>query len=152
MSAINKLSTVTALSSGDLVALFSNSNGTDVAATLATLVAFIQSSLTTGDKPIAQYAAPNATGFSVTITPVTTGADVWLLLTPAAGYAAGTIVLPASPVEGQEIEVTCTQSVTTLTVSLNGAAAAYGAPSTLAANAIFRMRYVSITNAWYLIP
>ena len=154
MSSIDKLTRVGAndLSGGDLLAIFSGALGNDAAVALNAFVTWIQSQLTSGDKPLVQYAAPNATGFSVSIAPATTGGDVWLLLTPAAGYAAGTIVLPALPVDGQTVEVTCTQAVTALTIGGNGAAAVYGAPTTLAANAVFRLRFASVTNSWYLIP
>ena len=97
-----------------------------------------------------QYSAPNATGFSVTISPTVTGGSVWLLLTPAAGYAAGTIVLPASALDGQEILVSCTQAVTTLTVSGNGHTV-NGAPTALAANSFFRLRYDGVFAAWYRV-
>lgn len=152
MSAIQKLSKLSSLSAGDLFPIFSQGLGSDAAATLATLVTFIQGQLTEAGDFITQYAAPNATGFSVTVAPVVTGGDVYLLLTPAAGYAAGTVVLPAaaSCVDGQQVLVSCTQSVTTLTVSGNGATV-NGAPSTLAANGFFRLRFDGVFDAWYRI-
>lgn len=93
-----------------------------------------------------QYAAPSATGFSVTITVPNT----WLILTPVAGYAAGTIVLPLNPANEQDVIVNCTQSVTTLTVSGNGKTVT-GAPTTLAANAFFHLRFDATLNAWFRI-
>lgn len=147
MAAINKLGTVSSLSGSDLVALFSASLGNDAAATLATLLAWLQSQMSASGGFITQYSAPNATGFSVTITPVATGGGVYLLLTPVAGYAAGTIVMPASPVDMQEVLCTCTQSVTTLTVSGNGYTI-NGAPATLAANGFFRMRFDGVLKTW----
>lgn len=154
MSSIDKLTRLKSsdLSGGDFLALFSSALGNDAAVALSSFVSWVQSQLTSGDKPPVQFAAPNATGFSVSVAPITSGADVWLLLTPAAGYAAGTIVLPALPVDSQVVEVTCTQAVTALTVNGNGATAVYGAPTTLAANAVFRLRFSSVTTSWYLIP
>jgi hypothetical protein len=154
MSSIDKLTRVksTDLSGGDFLAIFNSALGSDAAVALNAFVTWIQSQLTTGDKPAAQFSAPNATGFSVAVAPITSGADTWLLLTPAAGYAAGTIVLPALPVDSQVVEVTCTQAVTALTVNGNGATAVYGAPTTLAANAVFRLRFSAVTTSWYLIP
>ncbi|NVO06788.1 MAG: hypothetical protein HXX19_13045 [Rhodoferax sp.] len=110
MSAIDRLSTVTTLSASDLVALFSASAGTDVGATIATLATYLQTLLTTGAGFITQYAAPSATGFSVTIAPVENGGSVYLNLTPVAGYAAGTLILPAldSCQDGQEVLVSTT--------------------------------------------
>jgi len=60
------------------------------------------------------------------------------------------VVMPASPVDGQQVVVTSTQAVTTLTVSGNGASV-NGAPSTLAANGYFRLRYDQINNSFYRI-
>lgn len=100
-----------------------------------------------------QFSSPAATGFSVTIAPTEDGDNMWLLLTPLAGYAAGTVVLPVSTglVDGQEVIVTSTQAITTLTVSLNGATAANGAPTTMAANAYFRLKYSAVNTSWYRI-
>ena len=117
---------------------------------ITALVELIQSLLTASGGLITQYSAPSATGFSVTIAPLSTGASMLLLLTPAAGYAAGTIVLPAlaSCVHGQEVQVTCTQAVATLTVSGNGATV-NGAPAALTANGFFRLRFDGVFGGWY---
>jgi hypothetical protein len=149
MSAIDKLSKVTTLSGADLVALFSSSAGSDVAATLATLATYLQTLLTTGAGFITQYAAPSATGFSVTIAPVENGGSVYLNLTPVAGYAAGTITLPAVATcqDGQEVLVSSTNSVTTLTIAANGSSVT-GGPTTLAAGAFFRLRFDGVFKTW----
>lgn len=101
---------------------------------------------------ITQVATPSATGFSVTIAPVVNSVpyNVWLLLKPTAGFAAGTIVLPVSTAlfDQQEISVSCTQQVNALTVNGNGASVS-GAPSVLAADSTFRLRYNSAANTWY---
>jgi hypothetical protein len=78
---------------------------------------------------------------------------MFLLLTPTGGFAAGTITLPAQAtcVDGQEVLVTTTQLVTALTVGGNGATAVNGAPTTLAANAFFRMRYDGPAKSWYRV-
>lgn len=147
MSAINRLPTVSSVTSADLVALFSTSLGNDAAATLATVLTWLQAQLTASGGFTTQYSAPSATGFSVTVAPLTTGGNVYLLLTPVAGYAAGTVVLPASPVDMEEVMVACTQSVTTLTVSGNGYTV-NGAPTTLTANAFFRLRHDGVLHTW----
>jgi len=121
---------------------------------MALLLAYMQDNLTvTTDNMVTQYAAPSATGFSVTIgTGIDAGLSVWLVLTPVAGYAAGTLVLPASGdvVDKQEILVNCTQSVTTLTITGNGSTVT-GAPTTLAANGFFRLRYDAVLTTWYRV-
>lgn len=95
-----------------------------------------------------QYAAPNASSFNVTVSPVARGGSVWLLLTPAAGYAAGTITLPAQPVDGQEVTVSCTQAVAALTTAGSGYTV-NGAPAALAANGFFGLRFDGVFQAWY---
>lgn len=149
---INNLTRTASLGSADLVPLFSASLGGDTAATLATLVAWLQGQLTAGGAMLTQYAAPNATGFTAAVQPGADGGGVWLLLTPAAGYAAGTVLLPLQALckDGQEVLVTSTQAVTALTVSGNGSTV-YGAPSALTANAFFKLRFDGVVKAWYRI-
>lgn len=149
MSAIDKLSKVTTLSASDLVALFSASAGSDVGATIATLAAYMQTLLTTGAGFVTQYSAPSATGFSVSITPAENGGSVYLNLTPVAGYAAGTLILPAVATcqDGQEVLVSSTNAVTTLTINANGSSVT-GGPTTLAAGGFFRLRFDGVYKTW----
>lgn len=150
MPQINQLASTDQVQPGDQVPIYSQSNGDARKASLSLLKTFFQEGITAADDKITQYAAPSATGFSVQ---VNNAADsVWLLLTPTAGFAAGTLVLPAvaNCVDRQEILVNCTQVVTTLTVSGNGATVT-GAPTTLAANGFFRLRFDIITTAWYRV-
>jgi len=147
---INQLSRADTLTLGDLLVIFSTNNGDARAASMSALLTFFQANLTAPGAMMTQYAAPNATGFSVLIAPATTGENVYLLLTPTSGFAAGTITMPASPVDGQEVLVSCTQSVTALTVAGNGTTV-NGAPTTLAANGFFRLRFDGVHNSWYRI-
>lgn len=150
MPQINQLSRADTVTSGDLIPAFVTSVGDARAVPVSVLAAYIQTLLTAADDKVTQYAAPSATGFTVTIPDA--NESVWLVLTPAAGYAAGTIVLPsaAEAVDKQEILVNCTQAVTTLTITSSGAAVT-GAPTTLAANAFFRLRYEAVTHTWYRV-
>lgn len=150
MPQINQLAAVDQVQSGDQVPIYSAANGDARKASLSLLKTFFQEGITAADDKITQYAAPSATGFSVQ---VNNDADsVWLVLTPTAGFAAGTLVLPAvaNCVDRQEILVNCTQAITTLTVSGNGATVT-GAPTTLAANGFFRLRFDAITDTWYRV-
>lgn len=150
MPQINQLAAADQLQSGDQVPIYSAANGDARKASLALLKTFFQEGITAADDKITQYAAPSATGFSVQIN---NDADsVWLVITPTAGFAAGTLVLPAAAncVDRQEVLVNCTQAVTTLTVSGNGATVT-GAPTTLAANAFFRLRFTAATKTWYRV-
>lgn len=126
--------------------------GQDARCSLQDMAAVLQTLLTASGGLITQYSAPSATGFAVQIAPAVNGASVYLLLTPAAGYAAGTITLPAQAqcTDGQELLVSCTQAVTALTVAGNSATV-NGAPTTLAANAFFRLRFDGVFRAWYRV-
>lgn len=126
-------------------------DGQDQRVLSGTLKAYLDSISTDVNSKTAQYEAPSATGFSVQITD---GSDsIWLRLTPTAGFAAGTIVMPASSnaIENQEVLINCTQIVTTLTMDGNGATVT-GAPTTLAAaNAFFTLKFDSVTTTWYRV-
>jgi hypothetical protein len=91
------------------------------------------------------------TGFNIAV-PTPTDQQ-WILIQPAGTLAAGTVTLPLNTQtpDGSEVLVTTTQIITTFTLAANGAAQLYGAPTTLAAGAYFRMRYVQATNSWYRI-
>jgi len=100
-----------------------------------------------------QVATPSATGFNVTVVSVIGSVtyNIWLLLKPAAAYAAGTITLPAvaSCLDQQEVTVSCSQQVVALTVAGNGATVK-GAPGALAADSTFKLRYNLASTTWHL--
>jgi len=79
-----------------------------------------------------------STGFTITIA----DRDTILVLNPAGTLATGTINMPASPLNGQIIHVTTTQTVTALTVSGNGNSIS-GAPSTITASLPFAMIFIA---------
>jgi hypothetical protein len=151
--AIRNLTQFSELVDSDQIPVNSEEAGGDVRVALSVLAAFIESLLTVPSELVTQYESPSATGFTVEVEPPTAGDSMWLLLTPAAGYAAGTIVLPAQSQaeDGQELLVTTTQAVTTLTISANGASDVVGEPTTLAANAFFRLRYDGVSFKWYRV-
>ncbi len=130
-------------------------NGADRRASVSAFVTLLQTLLTGIGTPTPQYAAPAATGFSVTLTPVANGASVLLVLTPAAGYAAGTIVLPAEAtcVDGQQVWITTTQAVNAVTINGNGATV-NGAPTAFingGAPAFAKLRFDGVFRAWHRI-
>jgi hypothetical protein len=149
VSTILEQSTAT-LNASDLFPLWSTGNSDTRKVSLSALVDYLNGALDLTDGKITQYAAPSATGFTVTL--YASGASVWLILTPTAGFAAGALVLPpvGMCVDRQEILINCTQSVTTLTINANGATVT-GAPATLAANAFFRLRFDAVTQTWYRV-
>lgn len=154
MSTINGLSGKDTLSAGDLFVVWSTDNGDSRKISTSVLQTYMQNNLTFSDSGIdytTQYAAPSATGFNVQITDGS--ANIHLILTPVAGYAAGTITLPAigNVVDKQEVLVNSTQAVTTLTVAGNGAVAVTGEPGTLAANDFFRLKYDATLQTWFRV-
>ncbi len=154
---INQLSSLDTLVGGDQFVIWSTPDGDGRKASLTLLTSYMQSNLTfssTSGVFTTQYAAPSATDFNITITDEDEdNTNVHLILTPTAGFAAGTITLPpvAGLIDKQEVLVNCTQAVTTLTVADNGATAVTGAPTTLAANDFFRMKYDLATSTWYRV-
>lgn len=127
-----------------------NVDAQDYRYSAAALLAYMQDNLEFPSAYTPQYSAPSATAFSVQITD---GRDnIHLILTPAAGYADGEIVLPAvaNCVDGQSILINCTQIVTALVVDGNGATVT-GAPTTLAANAYFTLKFDDVTDTWYRV-
>ncbi len=158
MPQINQLTAVDALATGDNFPIYSASNGDARRAPLSVLLAYMQANLTFPDVTgvpqfETQYAAPSASGFSVTIAPTEEGGNVHLILTPTAGYAAGMIVLPdvADVVDKQEVLVNCTQQVTALTINGNGAVAVTGEPTSLVADDFFRLKFDAVMQTWYRV-
>lgn len=147
---INQLNAIATVNGSDLIPVYSQTNGDARKLSLTNLATFIASQTTSADNKITQYSAPSASGFTTTITNSTS--SVWLILTPTAGFAAGTLVLPATAnsTDKQEILVNCTQAITALTINGNGSTVT-GAPTTLAANAFFRLRFDAVTSTWYRV-
>ena len=147
------LNEATTVASGDMVPIASGTGGGNLRkATLATIATFMQNNIVaSGDGKVTQYSAPSASPFTVAVTD--SSESVWLILTPTGTLANGTVTLPAvaNAIDRQEILVNCTQIVTALTVAGNGATAVTGAPTTLAANGYFRLRYEAVTKTWYRV-
>lgn len=150
MPTINQLSAVDSVTGSDQLPIYSSEAGDARKASLNVLKDWLQNQLSYLSQFFKQFAAPSATGFSVTLN--NDSQSVWLVLTPVAGYAAGTLVLPAvaNCVDQQEILVNSTQAVTALTVSGNGSTVT-GAPTTLAANGFFRLKHEAVTHTWYRV-
>jgi hypothetical protein len=146
MTNINQLSSMDTLSGGDLLAVWAQNNGDTRKASLTLLTSYLQDALTQPDTLSTQYAAPSATAFTVTVS----AANTWLLLTPTATFANGAIVLPSAAADKSVVNVSCTQIVTALAVSAGGTTVT-GAPTALAANGFFTMRFDAATSAWYRV-
>jgi hypothetical protein len=150
MPTINQLPLLTTPSTGDQIPVYTPNNGDARRVPINALLQLFQAQFASPTLST-QFATPG-TGFNIAVqTPVSQ--QQWLLIQPAGTLAAGTVTLPlntATP-DGTELLVTTTQQITSFTLALNGAADAFGAPSTLAAEGFFRMRYYANTNSWYRI-
>jgi hypothetical protein len=146
--AIERLSLLDTITASTYFAV--NVNNQDYRTAADTVAQYVQSQGASGDGKIIQYAGPTSTGFSVTIN--NSSASVWLVLTPNATMAAGTIVLPdvANCVESQEIIVSSSQTVTALTINLNGALGV-GTPTTISSGGFFTLRFEPILKTWYRV-
>jgi len=150
MPQIYQLPLVNQASLGDQIPVYTPNNGDARRMSLNTLLQFFQQ----------QFAAPTlatnvytpTTGFSIGV-PTPVSQQQWMLLQPAGTLATGTITLPLNTTtpDGTEVMITSTQSIMSLTVGLNGATAAFGAPTTLTANGFARLRFVQSQNSWYRI-
>ncbi len=150
MPTINQLSQMSQVSGADLLAVYSSNNGDARKLSISALLNYFQQTFASPTMATSVYVP--TTGFSIAV-PTPVSQQQWMLLQPAGTLASGTITLPlntATP-DGTEVLITSTQIVTTLTISLNGATAANGAPTTLAANGFARLRFVLSTNSWYRI-
>lgn len=153
MTSINNLTAQDTISAGDQFVVYSNGNGDTRRISASALATYLQSQISSSGFQI-QYAAPSATGQTTIVSPLVQGASTWLQMAPLGAYAAGTITFPAATVsvDGQEILVTTTQAVTALTSNYLNASgvsvAVVGAPTTLAANSFFRLRFDPVFKLW----
>lgn len=150
MPTINQLPLLAQVSPGDQVPVYSQNNGDARRLPVSALLQYFRQ--TFASPTLATNVYTPGTGFNVAV-PTPVAAQQWMLIQPAGTLALGTITLPLNTQtpDGTEVLVTTTQQITGFTLTLNGATAAYGAPSTLAAEDFFRMRFVQATNSWYRI-
>ena len=150
MPTINQLPLLAQVSPGDQVPVYSPNNGDARRLPVSALLQYFQQ--TFASPTLATNVYTPGTGFNVAV-PTPVAAQQWMLIQPAGTLALGTITLPLNTQtpDGTEVLVTTTQQITGFTLALNGATAAYGAPTTLLAEEFFRMRFVQSTNSWYRI-
>ena len=150
MPTINQLAGLSQVSGGDLLPIYVPNNGDARKVSVSQLLAYFQTVFAAPTVSTNLY-TPGA-GFNITV-PTPVSEQQWMLLQPAGTLATGTITLPLNTgtPDGTQLLVTTTQIITAFTLALNGAAAAFGAPTTLAADAFFTMRFYQSTNSWYRI-
>lgn len=96
--------------------------------------------------PYTRLTSPS-TGFSATIG----NAINYLIIIPTAPLATGTVITPAAPLDGHEITITTTQTITGLTVTANTGQVIVGTPTTLLANNFCKFKYSLATTTWYRV-
>ena len=150
MAQINQLSGISQVSGGDQLPIYVPNNGDARRVSVTQLLQYFQQ--TFAAPTVATNLYTPGTGFNITV-PTPTSEQQWMVIQPAGTLAAGTVTLPLNTgvPDGTQVLVTTTQIITSFTLALNGAAAAFGAPTTLAANAFFTMRFYQATNSWYRV-
>jgi hypothetical protein len=150
MPTINQLPVLNTISSGDQLPVYSPNNGDARRTSIGSLLTFFQQSF--ASPTLATNLFTPATGFNIAV-PTPVAQQQWMLIQPASTLAAGTITLPLNTQtpDGTQVTVTSTQIITAFTLALNGASNAFGAPTTMAANAFFTVRFYQATNSWYRI-
>jgi hypothetical protein len=150
MAQIYQLPLAAQVSPGDQVAIYTPQNGDARRLSISALLQYFQQ--TFASPTLATNVYTPGTGFNIAV-PTPVAAQQWVLIQPAGTLATGTVTLPLNTgtPDGTEVLITTTQQITSFTLALNGATAAYGAPTTLSATDFFRMRYVLSTNSWYRI-
>jgi hypothetical protein len=150
MPTINQLAGISQVSGGDQLPIYVPNNGDARKVSVTQLLEYFQTVFASPTVSTNLYTP--ATGFNVTV-PTPVSEQQWMLLQPAGTLATGTITLPLNTgtPDGTQVLVTTTQIITAFTLAINGAAAAFGAPTTLAANAFFTVRYYQATNSWYRV-
>lgn len=147
---IQQLPALDALQAGDALPVASLANGDTRRASLTALVNYLQTVLPAGETKQTQYASPSATGFTVAVTD--SGVSKWLIVTPLAAYATGSVLLPplSTLSDGQELLCCFTQDVTSFALNGNGAGVS-GAPLSIVAGYWFRMRFDAVSKIWYRV-
>lgn len=150
MATINQLSQMTAVSGGDLLPIYSSSNGDARKLSVSALLSYFQQVFAAPTVATSVYTP--TTGFNITV-PTPVSEQQWMLLQPAGTLAAGTVTLPLNTgvPDGTEVLLTATQTITSLTVAGNGASNVFGAPTTLSAGGFARLRFYQASNSWYRI-
>jgi hypothetical protein len=150
MPTINQLSLLDQASSGDQIPVYSPSNGDARRLPVGSLLTYFQQNFASPTVAVNLYVP--STGFSLPV-PTPVSQQQWMLLQPVGTLATGTIVLPLNTLtpDGTAVLVTSTQQVTSLSITANGAASVFGAPSSITATTPFTLRFYQSTNSWYRI-
>ena len=147
MPTINQLPLLAQLSGGDNIPVYSPVNGDARRVSITSLIEYFQANFADPDY-LTIINAPTNSGFNIQIGAQTQ--SVFLIIDPTGTFAAGTITLPpvASCFDGQEIVVSCSQVINTLTITPNGATV-IGAPNAFSAGGFFSLRFNVLQASWF---
>lgn len=150
MPTINQLPSLSQLSGGDQIPVYVPNNGDARKVSITQLLQYFQT--TFAAPSVATNIYVPTSGFNITV-PTPVSEQQWMLLQPIGVLATGTITLPLNTgvPDGTQLLVTSTQAITLLTIGLNGATAQFGAPTSLAQNGFFTLRFYQATNSWYRV-
>jgi hypothetical protein len=150
MPTINQLPLLAQVSPGDQFAVYTPNNGDARRLPVSSLLTFFQQNFASPTMAVNLYVPTSP--FVINL-PTPVAEQQWALLQPAGPLAAGTINLPVNTLtpDGTEILISTTQTITSLTIGLNGAVALYGSILSLAGGSAVRVRYYEATNSWYQI-
>ena len=150
MPTINQLAGLSQVSGGDQLPIYVPNNGDARKVSVSQLLQYFQQ--TFAAPTVATNLYTPGTGFNITV-PTPTSEQQWMLIQPASTLATGTVTLPLNTgvPDGTQVLITTTQEITAFTLALNGAAAGFAFPPSLAAGAGFTVRYYQATNSWYNI-
>jgi len=150
MTIINQLNSGDQISGSDLLPFWSQANGASRKISFTNFLNWLDDqAIATQDNKVTQYSAP-VTGATLQVTDSQN--SIWLILTPAGTLAALTLKMPLSSnvLDKTEVLVNSTQVLTSLLFDANGATIV-GAPSTLAANGFFTLRFDIVLQTWYRV-
>jgi len=150
MPTINQLSGISQVSGGDLLPVYVSNNGDARKVSITQLLQYFQQSFASPDLSVNLYVP--GSGANITV-PTPVSDQQWMLIQPAGPLAALTITFPLNTgvPDGTEILITTTQTITALTLAINGASAIFGNVTTLPAGTAVRYRFYQPTNSWYSI-
>lgn len=150
MPEINRLPAVDKIQGGDLFAVYVQANGDARKAAANVLLDFVKQNLGQVNF-VTQSVVVSSSGFNVQVT--SNGSNIWLIMNLISDFAVGTITLPplAEALDGQEIMVFTNRQITSFSIDGNGAVAVNGAPTSLAADSAFTLRFSLTSNSWYKV-
>lgn len=148
---INQLPTVTSteVQGGDQLPLYSSNNGDARKLSLSALLAYFKTTFTNPNFVETINVPVNGFNYSMT-----DSSDYqWLSLRPAGALASGTVNLPdgGSLVDGQEVLITTTETITSISWNNPSVANRYGFPTSIDREVSLKAKYSKNGNSWHRI-